>query len=70
MGLQLLSQREPQDLLCSQGEHMVHFHLRRAPVSAEFSAVSGAPSRRNWHNVYYLEGSEIETKTPVVPLNK
>lgn len=46
------------------GGHMVRFHPRRTPISAEFSADSRSQSRRNWHNVYYLEGSEIKTKTP------
>lgn len=70
MELQLLPQRENRDLLCTQEEHMVCFHPCRALISAEFSADSSSQSRRNWHNVYYLEGSEIKTKPPMVPLNK
>lgn len=52
------------------GEHMVSFHPCRVPISAEFSADPSSQSRKNWHNVYCLEGSEIKTKTPMVPLNK
>lgn len=70
MVLQLLPQHENRDLLCMWGEHMVCFHPCTASISAEFSADSSSQSRRNWHNVYYLEGLEIKTNTPMVPLNK
>lgn len=68
--LQLLPQHENRDLLCMCGEHMVCFHPYTASISVEFSADPSSQSRRNWHNVYYLEGLEIKTNTPMVPLNK
>lgn len=61
--LQLLPQHENRDLSCTWGGHTACCQPCRAPVSAEFSADCRSQSRRNWHNVYYLEGSEIKTKT-------